>query len=184
MPSGRTHDRITLWLFPAVIGIAAGCTRSVILTTIVSVTYLIGGFMLGPDLDIHSVQYRRWGLLRWIWLPYQKAIPHRSHLSHGPFVGTALRVVYLSVWLALFSLISIEVINAIWDIQITWQALRQPFRNLLRKYLIEWAAVLVGLEAGAISHSLSDYVGSYLVKQRSCRKRSKRKTHRKKRRRS
>ena len=181
MPSGRTHDRITLWLFPAIIGIAAGCTRSFILTTIISVTYLIGGLMLGPDLDIHSVQYKRWGPLRWIWLPYQKAIPHRSHLSHGPVVGTALRVLYLSVWLALFALISIEVVNAIWDIQITWQVLRQPFRNLLRKYLIEWVAVLIGLEAGAISHSISDYVGSYLVQQRS-RKKNKRKKRRKKKR--
>ncbi len=29
--------------------------------------------MFGPDLDIYSVQFQRWGFLRWIWLPYQKS---------------------------------------------------------------------------------------------------------------
>ena len=64
--------------------------------------------MLGPDLDIHSIQYRRWGPLRWIWLPYQKALKHRSQLSHGPIIGTAVRVMYLSVWIALFAIITVE----------------------------------------------------------------------------
>jgi len=125
--------------------------------------------MLGPDLDIHSIQYRRWGPLRWIWLPYQKALKHRSQLSHGPIIGTAVRVMYLSVWIALFAIITVELLNLVWDAQLTWQSLRTPFKHLFHQYLAQWLAILFGLELGALSHSASDMVGSYWVR----RKRSK-----------
>ena len=122
--------------------------------------------MLGPDLDILSIQYKRWGPIRWIWLPYQIAIKHRSTLSHGPIIGTALRVVYLSVWIALFALVTVEVLNLVWDAQLTWEKLQTPFRYLLRRYFIEWVAVIIGLELGAISHSASDFMGSNIGRKR------------------
>ena len=175
MPSGRTHDRITLWCFPAVTGLAFYATRSPALTLIVALSFLIGGFMLGPDLDILSIQYKRWGPIRWIWLPYQKALKHRSKLSHGPIIGTALRVLYLAVWVVLFSLIAVEILNAVWDAQLTLGSFNAPFRYIAKNYLAEWISVLVGLELGAISHSASDVIGSYRVK---------RKRHKKKKRRS
>ncbi len=75
MPSGQTHDRITLWCLPAI----AGCTYLLTQgdsdrTLIVAGAFLFSGLMFGPDLDIYSVQYKRWGYLRWLWIPYQKAI--------------------------------------------------------------------------------------------------------------
>ncbi|MEL7332055.1 MAG: metal-binding protein [Cyanobacteria bacterium J06560_2] len=170
MPSGRTHDRITYWCLPFIIAPTAWFTRSPTITVIVTGSFLIGGLMMGPDLDIHSVQYRRWGLLRWIWLPYQIAIKHRSHWSHGPIIGTALRVVYLSVWLALFTIVGVETLNLVWDAQISLINLRDPFRALVRRYAVEWISILVGLELGSVSHAVSDTVGSYLVEQKSRRK--------------
>ncbi|MGB3297998.1 MAG: metal-binding protein [Phormidesmis sp.] len=175
MPSGRTHDRITLWCLPVVVGIALWLTQSLLLTVIICLSYLVGGFMLGPDLDIHSIQYKRWGLLRWIWLPYQKALKHRSRFSHGPIIGTALRVVYLAVWIALFTFLAVEVLNSVWDAQLTWPSLSATFRYLLKHYLMEWLAILIGLEIGAISHSASDVVGSYLVRKKGSRKKSQKK---------
>jgi len=169
MPSGRTHDRITLWCFPFIVGLTLWVTRSPALTLIVAIAFLIGGFMLGPDLDIHSIQYRRWGPIRWIWLPYQRALKHRSRLSHGPIIGTALRVIYLAVWIGLFGLLFVEVLNALWDAQLTLGSFRAPFRYLARNYLAEWVAVLVGLELGAISHSASDSIGSRLGKRKRLR---------------
>ena len=83
MPSGRTHDRITLWSLPLVMTLSFRATADILLTLIVSSGFLFGGFMFGPDLDIHSVQYRRWGWFRWIWLPYRGSMRHRSILSHG-----------------------------------------------------------------------------------------------------
>ena len=166
MPSGRTHDRITLWCFPLVTGLTLWFTRSPALTLIIALAFLVGGFMLGPDLDIHSIQYRRWGPIRWIWLPYQRAIKHRSRLSHGPIIGTALRVVYLAVWIGLFTFVFVEVMNAVWDAQLTLGSFRAPLRYLARNYLAEWLAVLAGLELGAISHSVSDSVGSQMVRRK------------------
>lgn len=183
MPSGRTHDRITLWCLPIVVGIAVWLTHSLPLTVIICLSYLVGGFMLGPDLDIYSIQYKRWGLLRWIWLPYQKALRHRSWLSHGPIIGTALRVIYLAVWIALFTIVIVEVLNVAWDAQLTWQSLSVTFNYLLKHYFDEWLAILIGLEIGAISHSASDTVGSHLVRKKGGRKKGqKKKTIHKKRR--
>ncbi len=100
MPSGRTHDRITLWSLPAVAGLSFSLTRNGNLTLLIATGFLFGGLMFGPDLDIHSRQYQRWGWLRWIWQPYQHNLRHRSFLSHGPIIGTALRVFYLASWIA------------------------------------------------------------------------------------
>lgn len=166
MPSGRIHDRITLWCFPFVVWLAFWATRSPVLTLITALSFLVGGFMLGPDLDIHSVQYKRWGLIRWIWIPYQTMLKHRSRLSHGPIIGTALRVVYLSGWIALFTIGLIEGLNGWWNAQLTWQGLRPSFHALLNRYLVEWLAILIGLELGSISHSASDVVGSYFVRKK------------------
>ncbi|MGD1900054.1 MAG: metal-binding protein [Phormidesmis sp.] len=170
MPSGRIHDRITYCCLPFVVAPAILITRSPTLTAVTSLSFLVGGLMLGPDLDIHSVQYTRWGPLRWIWLPYQIAIKHRSRLSHGPVIGTLLRVIYLAVWLALFTFIGIQLLNLLWDAQLSWSTLRDPFRAVFRRYAAEWVAILIGLEIGAASHFISDELGSHLVSRKRGRK--------------
>lgn len=172
MPSGRTHDRITLYCLPFVVGLTAWITKLPVIVAIVSISFLIGGLMLGPDLDIHSVQYKRWGPIRWIWLPYQIAIKHRSPFSHGPVIGTFLRIVYLSLWLALFAFIGIEAMNTLWDTELTWQTnIRGPFRYLIKTYLIEWVAIVIGLELGSISHSVSDTLSSNFIRKKRKKKR-------------
>ncbi|MEL6778430.1 MAG: metal-binding protein [Cyanobacteria bacterium J06597_16] len=172
MPSGRTHDRITYWCLPFIVGGTAWVTRSPAFTLIIGLSFLVGGLMLGPDLDIHSVQYKRWGPIRWIWLPYQIALPHRSHFSHGPIIGTALRVVYLALWIALFTFAGAMVLNAVWDAKLTWPSIRAVLQYVLTHYFGQWLAILVGLEAGAMSHSISDAMGSSFVRKQSNRKKS------------
>jgi uncharacterized metal-binding protein len=71
MPSGRTHDRITLWSLPLVASCTYLITRHSTPTLMICAGFLFGGLMLGPDLDIHSIHYKRWGWFRWIWLPYR-----------------------------------------------------------------------------------------------------------------
>ena len=174
MPSGRTHDRITLWCLPFIAGFTFWFTEEAVWTLIITLSFLVGGFMLGPDLDIHSIQYKRWGPIRWIWLPYQRALKHRSRLSHGPIIGTAIRVVYLSVWVVIFTFFLVEILNSVWNADLTMGSLNAPFRYVAKNYLAEWVSVLVGLELGAISHSVSDSVGSHLVKKKNRRKKNNR----------
>ena len=89
MPSGITHDRITLWTLPWIVGITYGFTRNGEVTLILSGGFLFSGLMFGPDLDIHSIQYKRWGLFKGIWLPYRNLFRHRSLFSHGLIIGSS-----------------------------------------------------------------------------------------------
>jgi len=89
MPSGRTHDRITL-SSPFIAGLTFGYTQSRP-NLIVSGAFLFSGLMFGPDLDLHSVQYKRWGPTVAAVDTLPKTLRHRSLLSHGLIVGTTLQ---------------------------------------------------------------------------------------------
>jgi uncharacterized metal-binding protein len=171
MPSGRTHDRITLWSLPLVASIAFERTRNSELTLLVATGFLVSGLMFGPDLDIHSRQYLRWGCLRWIWLPYRRSMRHRSFFSHGPVIGTVLRLGYLTLWVSLFWLlatmigaIAYQALGQIAD----WQTLMGmilsdaivTLQHWLNRYPQELLMVGLGLELGALSHTLSDLIMS------------------------
>lgn len=171
MPSGRTHDSITLWSLPLVAGLTFERTQNSGLTLMVSGGFLFSGLMFGPDLDIYSRQYRRWGPLRWIWLPYQRGMRHRSLLSHGPIVGTALRILYLLAWLGGlgFAAIVLGAIAFQWfGIVAQWQLLAYYqiedstdwIGQSIQTYQAEWLALVIGLELGGISHALSDWIES------------------------
>jgi uncharacterized metal-binding protein len=156
MPSGRTHDRITLWCLPIIAIATFAVTRNPLWTLVISGGFLFGGLMFGPDLDIHSVQYKRWGWLRWIWLPYRASMRHRSPLSHGPILGTALRIFYFTLWLVVFGLVAIAIANGLGYSRITHADLGDQIEQTLRRHAAEWGIFYIGLELGALSHYVSD----------------------------
>src|SRR5205085_9433533 len=80
---------------------AWGMTNSVALAATATGAMLFGGLMFGPDLDILSRQYTRWGPLRLLWWPYRVVFRHRSRWSHGIIFGTLIRVVYFAAMLTL-----------------------------------------------------------------------------------
>jgi uncharacterized metal-binding protein len=161
MPSGRTHDRITFLSLPWIGGFSFLLTRQGDLTLIVTGTFLFSGLMFGPDLDIYSVQYKRWGILRWIWLPYQSFIPHRSRLSHGLIIGTTLRLLYLLIVIVLIALPGVTLAQLIAGFDWNWQQVAQRgIQFISRDYHQEAIAFFLGLEIGAMSHSFSDWLAS------------------------
>src|SRR5919202_2752533 len=101
MPSGKTHDLVTLALAAPTFAAAWGLTGSLTLSAAATVATVFGGLMFGPDLDIQSRQYTRWGVFRFLWLPYKVAFRHRSRWSHGILFGTLIRVLYFTGVLAL-----------------------------------------------------------------------------------
>lgn len=169
MPSGRTHDSITLWSLPLLAGLTLSSTQSSSLTLFVSGSYLFSGLMFGPDLDVYSHQYKRWGLLRWIWLPYRRSLRHRSFWSHGLFVGTIVRITYLLLWVGLLGSSGI-VAGAIafqlagkthdWFVlaQQWWSGSAVFWGQVPHHYPTEAIAIAIGLELGAMSHVLSDWL--------------------------
>src|SRR6201989_3113681 len=100
MPSGKTHDLVTLALAAPTFAAAWGLTGSLTLSAAATAAMVFGGLMFGPDLDIQSRQYTRWGVFRFIWLPYKWMFRHRSRWSHGIIFGTFIRVVYFVAMLA------------------------------------------------------------------------------------
>ena len=172
MPSGKNHDRITLWTLPWIVGGALILTRDGKLTLIVASAFLFSGLMFGPDLDIYSIQFKRWGILRYFWLPYQKIFRHRSWFSHGLIIGTAIRVVYFLSILIILSTFLVAIAQLILGFDWNWQIFtRQSFNLIKQEYTQETIALFCGLELGAMSHSLSDWLSS-IYKQRQKKKKS------------
>ncbi len=137
-----------------------GQTQSSNLTLLVSGSFLFGGLMFGPDLDIYSCQYQRWGWFKPIWLPYQKSLRHRSFLSHGPLIGTALRILYLAIWIVVFGVLGLAIADKIGNLAGNWQEAVFGYGRSILEHYIELLAVYIGLELGAMSHYLSDWGGS------------------------
>ena len=115
MPNGPTHDFITVVSAAALVPLALNAdlpdnnpTNVIVLLG----AYLASGLLFSPDLDLKSKPYKRWRLLRFIWLPYQNMVPHRSWISHSFFFGPLLRVLYFTGVMALLSFILLAVINA------------------------------------------------------------------------
>lgn len=174
MPSGQNHDRITLWSLPWIVLITLWLTHNGKLTLIFAGAFLFSGLMFGPDLDIYSIQFKRWGKLRWIWLPYQNNLRHRSLLSHGFFIGTTLRVVYILGVLILIGIPGVTVSQLIWGMNWNWQDFAKQLVHWIAKdYQEEAIALFFGLELGAMSHSLSDWIGSAWKRQRKNQSRKK-----------
>ena len=161
MPSGITHDRITLWTLPWITLGTYILTRHGEVTLLLSGGFLFSGLMFGPDLDIYSVQYKRWGILRVIWRPYRKLCRHRSIFSHGPIIGTLFRVFYLLIVIALWGMLLVAIAQLLFGFDWNWQQFTRQQLFLLRtKYFSETLALFIGLEFGAMSHYLSDLITS------------------------
>jgi uncharacterized metal-binding protein len=146
MPSGKTHDLITLVLAPPTLLAAWGATGDWWLAGAVTGAMLFGGLMFGPDLDVQSKQYTRWGPFRLLWWPYKVAFRHRSRWSHGIVFGTLIRVIYFAVVLALLFWAGVY--------------LRAALAHGLDRELL--FAVFAGLWWGAASHTLTDVTWSVL----------------------
>lgn len=101
MPSGRVHEAINL----SVLGLATAAywvyrqdlevAQPVALALVGG--YLLGTFLITPDLDLAEQRVRakgRWGWLGWLWVPYGWMFAHRG-LSHTWVVGPLTRLLYL-----------------------------------------------------------------------------------------
>jgi uncharacterized metal-binding protein len=168
MPSGKTHDAITLLLAAPAAAIAFVLTRDFWLTSLVAGGFLFGGLMFGPDLDTASRQYSRWKFARFLWFPYRTFFKHRSRWSHGLIFGTLLRVVYfMGVTTCLgfglmyfYSAYLGGELPGLWKFTSVWASLRDNSDRLLGFYGIP--ALFIGMWSGAASHTFTDIAGSYV----------------------
>jgi len=112
--NGREHEALNLALLSPILLMGDRLADPMVLSGVGG--YLIGTFLLTPDLDLSGrirVQpLRRWGVLAWIWYPYGLLSRHRG-ISHTFFLGPTIRLAYL---LALIYLVKLgaEVKFEIW----------------------------------------------------------------------
>ena len=149
MASGHCHDKLTIWL-TLPIGIISwpwvGSTGAVV----AAISFLLGGLLLSPDLDVQSNASRRWGFFQWLWWPYRRLTPHRSLMSHSPLLGSVGRITYLTCLIIAFSVLLIpfefNLLQRLWSVaRIAWEQQR--------------ALVLVsiiGIEASSLLHLIQD----------------------------
>jgi uncharacterized metal-binding protein len=110
---GVTHRWITLGVSGACLGTVLFAGPAVALPMTAG---CLAGIWIEPDLDVEELTRSEYSLINspapiswlgWLWVlfwwPYGKLIRHRSPLSHWPVLGTALRLLYLSIPLLLFS---------------------------------------------------------------------------------
>jgi uncharacterized metal-binding protein len=101
MPSGKTHLRIeamilVLWAALSILFVLRHWITSSQALLFLG-TYVFSMFLLSPDLDLSkSDAFGRWGILRWIWLPYAWLFRHRQ-VSHHPLWGPASRISYIAI---------------------------------------------------------------------------------------
>jgi len=169
MPKGHTHE---IWGAMFLIPLAylyyyiSGDIKS---SLIFGISFLFGNFMLSPDLDVKSKSYSRWGILRFIWIPYRKIFKHRSFLSHFPIVSSIVRVVYL----ILSIIIVFSLLTYTFFLIISWlgvEGAEKNFFKILKNSAMGTAkiifsidkrysiAIFLGLFAGDTIHYLLDVI--------------------------
>ncbi len=168
MPSGKTHDAITIILAVPTFAAAFLFTRNMAESAIVTVAFLFGGLMFGPDLDTTSKQYFRWGIFRFLWFPYRSFFKHRSRWSHGIIFGTLIRVVYFLGILTIAVSASVYIAASIFGVNLPdifafareWATAGDLIRSVFGNQLLP--AIFAGMWLGAASHTFTDLAGTYI----------------------
>jgi uncharacterized metal-binding protein len=168
MPSGKTHDAITFFLVAPTFAATYLVTKNIAISSVVTFGMLFGGLMFGPDLDTASKQYSRWGIVKFLWYPYQAFFAHRSRWSHGLIFGTFIRVVYFMGVLTLFAFF-ISYFFATYtggdlpnlmQMTKTWADIGNFVRTNIGDYAMP--SLFAGLWLGAASHTVTDMVGTFI----------------------
>ncbi|MGB9723242.1 MAG: metal-binding protein [Chloroflexia bacterium] len=157
MPPARVHDRITLitagLLTPVVLALPA--ENRFLSWGLFTVAHLFSGLGFSCDLDVRAVEYRRWGPLRWLWLPYTQLVYHRSWLSHGLVIGPLLRLLYFGLIVEVLVLAGVYLFGAGPEWLSHWHAF---WGHLVRdhpRYVLDF---LAGFTTGGAVHTIPDWL--------------------------
>ena len=175
MASGKAHDKITVIMTPFIASLFLFLNMiflddlgSSIAFTILGVSiYMFGGYMFSGDLDIKSREFKRWGYLKFIWIPYQKIFEHRSIYTHGFILGPIIRIVYVSLIPIIISslLYSFSIINIS-----TVEILKLSFTFILKNKIL-FFNIFLALFLGSGLHTITDIIYSYFKRKFSYKRR-------------
>jgi uncharacterized metal-binding protein len=147
MPNGKTHTKINITLlFGILLSLHTNYVQSRIppeylefdTTAIFSFALIFGTYYLSPDLDIQSEPFKRWGILKYIWWPYQKIFKHRGKLHH-PLSGPIIIISTVCLFI-------IAPVVTLFNFDIT---------NIPAKYII---SLLTGIVISIEAHIITDII--------------------------
>jgi len=166
MPSGKTHDRIAWYLSLPFTYLAWYISNDFVISIIFFVSFIFSSLMFSGDLDLVSIQSKRWGNLRWIWIPYRKLISHRSMLSHGIIIATLFRIVYIFIFATIIYIIFYFITQNYFpdlnkDLTSTTKNSVKFLKSQPKEYFL---SILFGLIFGDIVHTSSDILVSRIKK--------------------
>jgi uncharacterized metal-binding protein len=184
MPGFKTHRDVSLYVlcpltFAATWVIAGGHARldaatakEIAASLAVAAGAYAGNTFLSPDLDIPSAPYNHWKFARFIWLPYQIAIRHRSPVSHGVITGAVIQHLYVMLALILIATVCMAAWNYVF-IPFTdfgprlygGQPIGVTIIDIFRVVTtpLKWAwywLFLLGNTIGAAAHCIMDFADS------------------------
>lgn len=157
MASGRRHETVNLlalggltaaWYWGGLNGqpLLPESVAPLAARTAFVVSYLLGTFLVTPDLDLANRSVRaksNWGVFGILWVPYGAVFKHRG-LSHSWLLGPLTRLIYMVIlFLALTELLQVAA---------GWLGFELSLRAGLQG---EWGWLAVG---GTIGYFLSQWL--------------------------
>ena len=161
MPNAPTHDAITLAAaaVSAPVLLNSGLPEMDAINTAVTVAaFVVSGLLFSPDLDLRSASYMRWKGLRFIWLPYQRLVRHRSWISHSLLVGPLIRFAYFAAMALFLALVALVLLGLLVPLDASG-SLRQFVIGSLtwgENHRLFVLYALCGFVAASALHSLTD----------------------------
>lgn len=157
MASGKQHEKINLYFLCVLLIIllyffikTSNIRGDYFLVFPLIVGYLFGTYFFGPDLDIKSRPTKRWGVLKFLWIPYRKLFKHRSIFTHGIIIGDILRIIYLFL---IFLFPSYLIICLIFKIDLSMNHF-SVFKN------IDFIFICIGIILSSSVHTITDVLYS------------------------
>lgn len=155
MSNGKTHEKINLSFLAAGIAIVLTVVNKDLFFEGIFVVlgYILGTYLMNPDLDLRSRPFKRWGVFRFLWIPYQ-TFNHRSVWTHGYVISDIIRYAYLSVWYV----ISLVVLSLFIDISL--DALIEVSSSYFSQYKTWFFSLVFGNILSSTAHTLTDKTSS------------------------
>ncbi|MGF7535742.1 metal-binding protein [Bacillus mexicanus] len=159
MANGKTHEKLNIsFLVFAILVAATVFNKSRYIEGIfIIIGYLIGTFYLNPDLDLPSRPFKRWGILKFIWYPYQ-TFKHRSIWTHGYIIGDLIRYSYMMSVL----IIPVMLFNFLPFVSTVF--LIKDLLIFIEQYKIVFFLIIVGNVLSSAVHTLTDQTSSKFKK--------------------
>jgi uncharacterized metal-binding protein len=169
MPSATTHDFVTLVTAAVSVPVLLDPTwampdMSPVNAAVVVGSYLVSGLLFSPDLDTRSRPYMRWRFLRFLWIPYQRLVPHRSRISHSLIMGPLIRALYFAVALFIVGLGLYLLVNMLVPFDPTGTLLQfaRDAARWMQEHPLTVLYALAGFILGGAAHVLLDTVFTWV----------------------